>query len=123
QQKMYLKKRKGAIIESIWTDIRCVQGGSSEYVGWPTQKPAALLERIITASSNEGDLVFDCFAGCGTAMHSAHKLRRKWVGVDISPTAMKVNVKRLETIGAKVTVVNEKDLELNKSYKEKDAVA
>ena len=121
QQKMYLEKRKGAIIESIWTDIRCVQGGSAEYVGWPTQKPAALLERIIATSSNEGDVVFDCFAGCGTAMHTAHKLKRKWVGVDISPTAMDVNVKRLEAIGAKVNVVDEKKLELNKLIKKESA--
>jgi site-specific DNA-methyltransferase (adenine-specific) len=110
QQRMYLSKRRGAIVESIWTDIRCVQGGSDEYVGWPTQKPAALLKRIIQASSKEGDIVFDCFAGCGTSMHAAHKLKRKWVAIDISPTAVKVNKKRLEAVKAKVDVIDEHDL-------------
>jgi len=105
QQKMYLSKRKGAIIESIWTDIRCVQGGSTEYYGWPTQKPVALLERIITASSNEGDLVFDCFAGCGTSMAAAHRLKRAWIGIDISKTAVEVNKDRLEGMKAKVDPV------------------
>lgn len=116
QQKMFLDNRKGAIIESIWTDIRCVQGGSNEYVGWPTQKPVDLLERIISSSSNEGDMIFDCFAGCGTSMHAAHKLKRKWVAVDISPTAMKVNKKRMEELNAKVTIVDEADLDLVPDY-------
>ena len=110
QQKMYLSKRKGMIVESIWTDIRCVQGGSKEYVGWPTQKPLALLERILSASTNEGDIILDCFAGCGTSMHAAHNLKRKWIGIDISPTAIDVNSKRLEEIGAKVNVVDENEL-------------
>jgi site-specific DNA-methyltransferase (adenine-specific) len=82
----------------------------NEKLGWPTQKPVALLERIISASSGEGDVVFDCFAGCGTAMHAAHKLKRRWIGVDISPTAIKVNKKRLEEAKAKVEVVDERDL-------------
>ncbi len=117
QQKMYLEKRKGAILESIWTDIRCVQGGSKEYFGWPTQKPLALLERILSASSNEGDIILDCFAGCGTAMHAAHNLKRKWIGIDVSPTAIKVNRKRLEEAGAKVEVVDENDLPVELSNK------
>jgi site-specific DNA-methyltransferase (adenine-specific) len=95
RQKMYLSKRKGALVESIWTDIRCVQGGSNEYHGWPTQKPVALLERIISASSKENDLVFDCFAGCGSTMMAAQQLKRKWVGIDVSPTAASVNKDRM----------------------------
>lgn len=110
QQKMYLSNRKGMTIESIWTDIRCVQGGSNEYWGWPTQKPVALLERIMKASSQEGELIFDCFAGCGTAMAAAHRLKRRWIGVDVSKTATKVNQKRLQELGAKVNVVDEDDL-------------
>jgi site-specific DNA-methyltransferase (adenine-specific) len=110
RQKLYLKDRRGNPISGIWTDINCVQGGSKEFVGWKTQKPIALLERIISASSKEGDLIFDCFAGCGTSMHAAHNLKRKWMGVDISPTAIKVNQKRLTEIGAKVKVVDENDL-------------
>jgi site-specific DNA-methyltransferase (adenine-specific) len=110
RQKMYLKDRKGKILESLWTDIRCVQGGSKEYVGWPTQKPLALLERILSASTKEGDIVLDCFAGCGTAMHASHNLKRKWIGIDVSPTAIKVNKERLGEIGAKVNVIDENDL-------------
>lgn len=117
QQKLYLKDRRGQPISNIWLDINCVQGGSEEFVGWPTQKPGALLERIISASSNENDLIFDAFAGCGTTVHAAHKLKRRWVGVDISPTAMKVNKKRLEAINAKVNIVDEKDLEISTDYK------
>ena len=108
QQKQYLDESKGRPIDNIWTDINAVP--ESERTGWPTQKPVALLERIISASSNEGDIVFDCFAGCGTSMHAAHNLKRKWIGIDISPTAIKVNKKRLEEIGAKVSVVDENDM-------------
>ena len=83
RQKMYLNKKKGAIVESIWTGIGCVQGGSKEYIGWPTQKPIALLERIIKTSSNEGDLVFDCFSGSGTTLHVANNLKRKFLGIEL----------------------------------------
>ncbi|MBS1984817.1 MAG: site-specific DNA-methyltransferase [Bdellovibrionales bacterium] len=110
RQKQYLNEMKGNPVTNIWDDIGMVQKQSAEATGWPTQKPVALLERIIKTSSSEGQVVFDCFAGCGTAMHAAHSLKRKWIGVDISPTAIKVNKKRLEEIGAKVSVVDENDL-------------
>ena len=108
QQKQYLDASKGRPIDNIWTDIK--QVSATEKTGWPTQKPAALLERIIQSSSKEGDLVFDCFAGCGTTMHVAHSLQRKWIGIDISPTAIKVNKDRLIKHKAKVNVVDEHDL-------------
>ena len=108
QQKQYLDESKGRPIDNIWHDIN--QVGATEKTGWPTQKPVALLERIISASSNQGDTIFDCFAGCGTAMHAAHNLKRKWIGIDISPTAISVNAKRLEKLGAKVHVIDEKEL-------------
>lgn len=111
QQKLYLNDRRGQPLSNIWLDIACIQGSSKEFVGWPTQKPIALLSRIISASSKEGDLILDCFAGCGTSMHAAHLLKRKWVGIDISPTAMKVNKKRLEELNASVTIVDEKSLD------------
>lgn len=65
----------------------------AEYQGFPTQKPVALLERIISVSSNEGDLILDPMCGCGTALVAANNLGRKWVGIDISPTACKIMVK------------------------------
>ncbi|KYG67622.1 hypothetical protein AZI85_17230 [Bdellovibrio bacteriovorus] len=112
--KRYLDEKKGNLIGDIWNDdlVQPIQANSKEKTGWPTQKPVALLQRIISACSNENGLILDCFAGCGTTMHAAHLLKRKWVGIDISPTAMKVNKKRLEEINAKVTIIDEKDLDL-----------
>lgn len=121
-QKRYLEEMKGNPVENIWDDIGMLQDKSPEKTGWPTQKPLALLERIISMSSKENELVFDCFAGCGTAMHAAHKLRRKWIGIDISPTAIKVNKKRFEEANAKVNVIDEHDLpvDLSSDKTEKD---
>lgn len=101
-QKQYLSDMRGTPISNIWTDIPLLVKKSGENTGWPTQKPVRLLERIIEASSNEGDIVFDCFAGCGTTMMAAHKLKRKWIGIDISPTAAKVSKKRLKEAKAKI---------------------
>lgn len=79
----------------VWT-IPAVINVSKERVGYPTQKPEKLLERIIKASSNKGDVVLDAFCGCGTALAVAQKLGRKWIGIDISPTAIKVIERRLK---------------------------
>lgn len=84
---------KGFIISSIWDDIE--QAGGNERLGYPTQKPEALLERIIQASSNEGDLVADFFCGCGTTIAAAEKLNRRWIGTDISHLAIKLIIDRL----------------------------
>ncbi len=78
---------------------------AKERLGYPTQKPEALLERIVKASSNKGDLVLDAFAGCGTALAVAQKLGRQWVGIDISPTATKLMEKRLGKLGARDIIV------------------
>lgn len=69
---------------------------SQERLGYPTQKPLALLERVIAASSNEGDAVLDAFCGCGTTLEAAAKLKRNWIGIDFSPTACRVMARRLE---------------------------
>jgi len=88
-------------MDDVW-DIRGVFNMSNEYQGYPTQKPEALLERIIKASSNKDDVVADFFCGCGTAVAVAQKLGRRWIGIDISPTAIKIMQKRLEgTLGVK----------------------
>ena len=86
--KRYLDESKGVAIGDSWTDISALQGGSNEYLGYPTQKPLKLLERIIKASSNEGDVVLDPFCGCGTAVEAAKRLGRQWVGIDISSFAI-----------------------------------
>lgn len=110
--KRYLDEKKGNLLGDMWadSDVLPIQAHEVEKTGYPTQKPVRLLERMIMAASNEGDVVFDCFAGCGSTMHAAHNLKRKWIGIDISPTAIKVNKKRLEELGAKVSVVDEEDL-------------
>jgi len=69
----------------LWTDIGALTGSHKERLGYPTQKPLALLERVIRASSNPGDLVLDPFCGCGTTVHAAEALGRRWIGIDISP--------------------------------------
>ena len=83
-----------------------------ESLGYPTQKPEALLEKIIKASSNKGDLVLDAFCGGGTTLVVAQKLGRSWIGVDISPSAISLIKKRLSKIG-----VSEKDIDINNSSK------
>jgi site-specific DNA-methyltransferase (adenine-specific)/adenine-specific DNA-methyltransferase len=86
---------EGKIPEDWWTDINSIQSGSAERMGYPTQKPLALLDRIIKASSNPNDVVLDAFCGCGTALISAQNLGRQWIGIDMSPTACRVMAKRL----------------------------
>ena len=71
-------------MDTNWTDITHLAPMRKERLGYPTQKPEALLERIIRASSNEGDVVLDPFCGCGTAIAAAHKLGRGWIGIDIT---------------------------------------
>jgi DNA modification methylase len=94
--KRYLDESKGMPLQSVWTDIRPLINFSKEALGYPTQKPRALLDRIIQTSSNPGDIVLDGFCGCGTALASAHNLGRRWIGIDISPTACRVMATRLE---------------------------
>lgn len=87
--KMYLDETAGKPLQNIWTDISRIPNTSSERMGYATQKPVALLERIIKASSREGDLVFDPFCGCATTLEAAHKLDRRWIGIDIAIHAVK----------------------------------
>ena len=86
---------KGQPISNWWDDIRPIGAQAAERLGYPTQKPLALLERIIKASSNPNDIVLDAFCGCGTALVAAQNLGRQWIGIDISPTACRVMAKRL----------------------------
>ena len=90
---------RGMPRRDVWGDIGIVAGNARERVGYPTQKPLALLERIISASSSPGDLVLDPFCGCGTAVVAAHNLERRWIGIDISATAMDVIQRRLGPLG------------------------
>ena len=94
--KRYLDEMPGVAVGDSWEDISLVLGQSKEHVGYPTQKPLALLDRIIKASSNEGDVVLDPFAGCATACVSAETLGRQWVGIDLSELAAKLVKTRLK---------------------------
>ncbi len=94
--KHYLDEMPGVPLQTFWDDIRPVISGSEERLGFPTQKPLELLERIVKASSNENDIVLDAFCGCGTALVAAQKLKRQWIGIDVSPTACRVMAKRLK---------------------------
>lgn len=100
-QKRYLDESKGISLQSIWDDIAMLRGLSSnlmqsERLGYPTQKPLALLERILSVSSNPGDIILDPFCGCGTTIHAAEKLGRQWIGIDITHLAISLIEKRLK---------------------------
>ena len=97
RRKQYLHEGLGVQLYSIWTDIKHAQG--RERTGYRTQKPLALLERIIKASSNEGDLVFDPFCGCATTMVVANRLNRNWIGIDISSKAVELVIDRIRDDG------------------------
>lgn len=83
------------VVGDVWTDIDRLNQTAKERLGYPTQKPVALLERIISASSNPGDVVLDPFCGCGTTIHAAQKLGRRWIGIDITPLAINLIKRRL----------------------------
>jgi site-specific DNA-methyltransferase (adenine-specific) len=95
QLKRYLDEQEGRPVDSVWTDIPPINSQAKERLGYPTQKPLALLERIVKMSSNENDIVLDAFCGCGTALVAAQNLKRQWIGIDISPTACRVMAHRL----------------------------
>ncbi|MFB3828358.1 MAG: site-specific DNA-methyltransferase [Bryobacteraceae bacterium] len=88
----------GARVQDVITDVSAINSQAQERLGYPTQKPEALLERIINASSNEGDVVMDPFCGCGTAVAVAERLRRRWIGIDITHLAIDLIVRRLRKI-------------------------
>ena len=95
--KRYLDEMPGIPLQDLWTDINPVAPRARERLPYPTQKPLALLERIIASSSNEGDVVLDPFCGCGTAIIAAHQLNRQWLGIDITHLAVALLKNRLNT--------------------------
>ena len=112
RRKRYLDESPGLKIQDVWADIEALRSWHSERLGYPTQKPQALLERIIRASSNEGDVVLDPFCGCGTAVAAAENLKRNWIGIDVTHLAVALMKSRLRTAfdlhpGADYEVVGE----------------
>jgi len=104
ERKQYLDDGQGTAVQSLWTDIIEINPMAAERLGYPTQKPLALLERIIATSTNEGDIVLDPFCGCGTTIDAAIRLDRRWAGIDITYIAIDLIEKRLRhTHGDKIT--------------------
>ncbi len=95
RRKRYLDEQKGRPAQALWDDIDAINSQAAERLGYPTQKPEALLERIISASSNDGDVVLDPFCGCGTAVAVAERLNRKWIGIDVTHLAISLMRSRL----------------------------
>jgi site-specific DNA-methyltransferase (adenine-specific) len=96
RRKRFADELKGMPVQNLWTDIAELNSQAQERLRYPTQKPVALLERIIQASSNEGDVVLDAFCGCGTSIHAAQKLNRQWIGIDITHLAIRLIETRLK---------------------------
>ena len=95
EYKRYLDEMPGVPLQDLWTDVSPIGSGMAERLGYPTQKPEALLERILRASSNEGDVVLDAFCGCGTTIAAAERLKRRWLGIDITHLAISLIRHRL----------------------------
>jgi DNA modification methylase len=95
EYKRFLDEMPGVSLQDLWTDITPIIAGTTERLGYPTQKPEALLERIIASSSNQSDLVLDPFCGCGTAVAVAQRLNRRWIGIDITHLAVNLIKHRL----------------------------
>lgn len=94
--KLYLDASLGQPLQNLWDDIPPLNSQAQERLGYPTQKPLALLERVIQASSNPGDVVLDPFCGCGTTIHAAQKLGRQWLGIDVTHLAISLIERRLK---------------------------
>ena len=97
RQKRYIDEQEGIALSDVWTDIPPLNSQAQERLGYPTQKPVALLERILNASSNPGDVVLDPFCGCGTTVHAAQKLGRQWIGIDVTHIAIGLIETRLRS--------------------------
>lgn len=104
--KRYLDEQEGTPIDDIWVDILPVQSQGDESLGYPTQKPETLLERIIKASSNEGDVILDAYCGCGTSVAVSERLNRNWIGMDITYQSISLILKRLEEHFGATTLKN-----------------
>ncbi len=104
--KLYADEYEGKLLPNLWADIPALSSNSGESLGYPTQKSEALLERIISASSNEGDVVLDVFCGCGTTVAVANRLRRRWIGMDITYQSIALILKRLKDSEGQAAVDN-----------------
>ena len=98
RRKRYLDEAKGQPVQDVWTDIEPLRSWHEERTGYPTQKPLALLERMIAASTHAGDVVLDPFCGCGTTLDAAQSMGRRWIGIDSSAIAIDLVDRRLRRV-------------------------
>jgi site-specific DNA-methyltransferase (adenine-specific) len=128
--KRYADEYGGRLVTNLWNDVKGLSSNSKERTGYPTQKPLALLERVIKASSKEGDVVLDPFCGCATTCVASEKLGRKWMGIDIEKNAVSVLMKRFDDeLGGLITNyihrtdipkrTDVEEIEINKNVKER----
>lgn len=120
--KQYLHETKSPVLQDIWTDI-LFSPTTKERLGYPTQKPEALLERIIQASSNEGDIILDAYCGCGTTVAVSQKLNRQWIGIDITYQSISLILKRLEDTFGKAVLETINISGIPKDMKSAEALA
>lgn len=118
RRKQYLDEGKGVPIQSLWDDLPALHSQAKERLGYPTQKPESLLERVISASSNKGGVVLDPFCGCGTSIAVANRLDRRWIGMDISSTAVNIMRARLARQGGTLDAANIKVIGMPTTEKE-----
>ncbi len=116
--KRYLDEMSGTPLQNIWDDIKPIQSQSAERLGYPTQKPLAILDRIIQVSSDEGDIVLDAYCGCGTTVSASQRLNRQWIGIDITYQSISLILKRLEDAFGK-EILNQ--IELNGIPKDQES--
>jgi DNA modification methylase len=102
--KRYLDEMPGVPLQDVWTDIRPLASRGKERLGYPTQKPEVLMERILASSTAPGQIVLDPFCGCGTTIAVAQQMQRRWIGIDISPMAAAIVKRRVDSFGANATV-------------------
>jgi DNA modification methylase len=123
QLKRYIDEQRGIPIDDTWIDIAPLNSQAKERLGYPTQKPESLLERIVKASSNEGDVILDAYCGCGTTVAVAQNLSRKWIGIDITYQAVSLILKRLEDTHGSSVLTNVTTSGLPKDLKSAEALA
>jgi DNA modification methylase len=112
-RKVFLDEKKGKPIGSVWSDIERIGNTAKERLGYQTQKPEALMERIIKCSSNEGDLILDAYCGCGTTVAVAHRLKRRWIGIDITYQSISLILKRLRDTYPEELATIEENIQLD----------
>ncbi|MFM6246743.1 MAG: DNA methyltransferase [Dolichospermum sp.] len=121
--KNYLHETQGVIMDNIWTDIQSINSQARERLGYPTQKPESLLERIIQTSSNEGYIILDAYCGCGTTVAVSQKLNRQWIGIDITYQSISLILKRLEDTFGKAVLETINISGIPKDMKSAEALA